>query len=137
MTEKVEEQPKLTAKFIKLNNGEDIVAYVLEENDKFIRIQKPMEVHIDNDLPTARQMLNVREWIPPLIVKTDTVDLPMDYVLLVMELTEHFHTEFGDIVSYFYSVTPRDKKKPSKKDAKVVSISDIFGKNKGGGGSVH
>lgn len=136
------EQPKLIAKFIKLHNGEDLVAYVLEQNDEFIRIQKPMEIHMENDLPSARQMLNVREWIPPLIVKVDVVELPLSDVMLVLELTEHFQREFGDIVSFFYNVKPVERDTESKsKGAKVVKISDIFGgngpKGSGNNGPMH
>lgn len=128
------EQPKLTAKFIKLKNGEDIVAYVLEDTDEYIRVQKPMEVHLHNDLPTAKQILNVREWIPPLIVKVDTVDVPKSQVLLVMELTDSFQTEFTSIVEYFYAVKPVERNVDAKtKGAKVVKISDIFS----GGGTKH
>lgn len=132
MTSKKKE-PVLTAKFIKMMNGEDIVAYVLEENEHFIRIQKPMEVHIQNDLPSAKQMLNVREWIPPLIVKVDVVEIPLTQVLMVMELTDSFQREFADIISYFYSVKPVERDAARNKSGKVVSISDIFGKDKGGG----
>lgn len=113
-------------KYYKLMNGEDIVAYELSESETHILIKQPMSVMIENDLSGARQLLNVREWLPPIVTKGDEVQLPKTHVIFTLEVNDSFKDEFKDVVAYFYGVVPKKRKVRSEdKERKVVSIANF------------
>lgn len=113
-------------KFYKLVNGQDIVAYELSVSEHSILIKQPMAIVIENDFGSAKQLLNVREWLPPIITKGDEVNLPKIHVLFSMDVNESFTEEFKDVVAYFYGVKPKKKVRVEKSDdRKVVSLASF------------
>lgn len=109
-------------KFYKLKTLEDIVAYQLQDGDGFYRIRRPLAFSVENEMGTGRQLLNVREWIPPIVSAVEEVCIPKEFVLFTTDVKESFKEEFQDAVNYLYGVTPRKRTKPSN-TGKVVPIA--------------
>jgi hypothetical protein len=119
----------LPVKLIKLKNGEDIVAYLLNETDTQITVKRPLAFSIENEPMYGRQMLNVREWIAPIVAATDTIPLDKDFIIYITDVKESFVEEFKEAVAYLYGVTPR--KRSSKRDTveasgKVVPFASMM-----------
>lgn len=113
-------------KFYKLKNLEDIVAYELESTDEnFYRVKRPLAFSVENEPESGRQMLNVREWIPPIVSAVEEILLPKAFVLFSTDVRDSFKEEFTDAVNYLYGVTPR-KKSTASKSAKVVPFASIL-----------
>jgi hypothetical protein len=100
-------------KFYKLTTNEDIVAYEMEVCKGHYKIARPLAFSIENEIIAGRQMMNVREWLPPLVCSTEIIFLPKEYVMFATDVNESFKVEFKDAVDYLYSVTPRKRGKTS------------------------
>lgn len=120
----------LPVKFIKLKNGQDLVAYILSEDDKVITLKRPLAFTVENEPMYGRQMLNVHEWVAPIVAATDTVPLDKDFVIFVTEVKDSFRLEFKDAVEYLYGVTPRkrDRSRSSEANAagKVIPFASMM-----------
>ena len=123
---------KLPLLFIKLKNGDDIVGYVVHRDESSIKLKRPLVVWVDNDMDSGRQYLQVREWIPPIVVTSDETDISLSDIMLTMDVLERFHKEYGDVAEYFYDVTPVPLpehksrwKKPKSGGGKVVRLCDL------------
>lgn len=118
----------LPVKLIKLKNGEDLVAYLVSETDTQIVLKRPLAFTIENEPMYGRQMLNVREWVAPIVAATDTIPLDKDFVIFVTEVKDTFMSEFKDAVEYLYGVTPRkrDRKGVANSEGKVVPFAAMM-----------
>ena len=113
-------------KFYKLNTLEDIVAYQLEETDTHYRIRRPLAFRVENEMVTGRQMLNVREWIPPIVSAVEEINLPKTLVVFTTDVRDSFKEEFRDAVEYLYGVTPKKRVKTAEKGSKVVPFASLM-----------
>lgn len=112
-------------KFYKLKTLEDIVAYQLQDGDGFYKIRRPLAFSVENEVGTGRQLLNVREWIPPIVSSVEEVCIPKEFVLFSTDVKDSFKEEFQDAVNYLYGVTPRKRNKPTG-TGKVVPIASMM-----------
>lgn len=115
----------LVPRFYKLMTGEDIVAYELMEDEESYELMRPLAIHIDTNPIIGKAFLHVREWIPPVATKGDTLVISKKLVMLTMECNDEFKAEFKEFSDYFYEVQmgqmKKDiKKQDEKKDRKVV-----------------
>lgn len=107
-------------KYYKLKTNEDIVAYEVEDNDFTYKIHRPLSFTVINEVQGGRQMLNVREWVPPIVCANDTVVLPKEYVMFSTDVKETFKEEFRDATEFLYSVEPTLSKKKDSIDAPIM-----------------
>ena len=111
-------------RFYKLTTGEDIVAYEVADKENCVTLKQPMAVFIENNFVAGRQLVLAREWMPPIIVEKDVIDLPKSLVVFSTECSDSFALEFKELVEYFYCVEPVKKKKGKvdgeKESRKVV-----------------
>ena len=119
----------LPIKLLKLKNGEDIVAYLMEESDTQVTLKRPLAFTIENEPMLGRQMLNVREWVAPIVAASDTIPLDKDFIIFVTDVKESFAEEFKEAVNYLYGVTP--KKRTTKRDSmeaggKIVPFASMM-----------
>ena len=105
-------------KFYKLKTNEDIVAFEVQVCKGHIQIKRPLAFTVENEVMAGRQMLNVREWVPPIVCANDTVFLPKDYIMFSTDVKDSFKEEFLHATEFLYSVEPRKASKP--KGDKVV-----------------
>lgn len=118
----------LVPRFYKLMTGEDIVAYELLEDEESYELQRPLAIHIDTNPILGKAFLHVREWIPPIATKGDTLIISKKLVMLTMECNEEFKVEFKEFSDYFYDAQKdqmkedilKREKGEKKKDRKVV-----------------
>lgn len=116
----------LVPRFYKLMTGEDIVAYELMEDEESYELMRPLAIHIDTNPIIGKAFLHVREWIPPVATKGDTLVISKKLVMLTMECNNEFKAEFKEFSDYFYEVQMGQMKKDikkqdeKKKDRKVV-----------------
>jgi len=98
-------------KFYKLKTGENLVAFELESTELFYRLRRPLSFTVENEPLSGRQMLDVREWIPPIVCNTDEITLPKEFVMLSTEVKDSFRAEFDEASQFLYNVEPRHRKK--------------------------
>jgi hypothetical protein len=103
-------------RFYKLKTNEDIVAFELENLDGLFRIRRPLSISVDNEVMGGRQLLNVREWVPPIVCSTDEIYLPKEYVMFSTDVKESFKEEFIHATEYLYSVESVKKSRTTKSD---------------------
>lgn len=112
----------LVPRFYKLMTGEDIVAYELLEDEENYELKRPLAIHIDTNPILGKAFLHVREWIPPVATKGDTLLISKKLVMLTMECNDEFKAEFKEFSDYFYEVQmgqmKQDIKKPEKEEKK-------------------
>jgi hypothetical protein len=118
MHQPVPDQPAI--RFYKLKTNEDIVAFELESTELYYRIRRPLAFSVENEVMGGRQMLNVREWLPPIVCGTDEVFLPKEYVLFATEVRESFKDEFTHAVEFLYNVSPRKRSSRSREDIPMM-----------------
>lgn len=119
-------QEETVIKFYKLNTLEDIVAYQIEETETHYRIRRPLAFRVENEVITGRQMLNVREWIPPIVSSVEEINLPKSVVIFTTDVRDSFKEEFQDAVNYLYGVTPKKRPKSPEKAANVIPFASLM-----------
>lgn len=105
----------LVPRFYKLMTGEDIVAYELLEDEESYELMRPLAIHIDTNPIIGKAFLHVREWIPPIATKGDTLIISKKLVMLTMECNDEFKVEFKEFSDYFYEVQKSQMKEDIKK----------------------
>lgn len=105
----------LVPRFYKLMTGEDIVAYELLEDEESYELMRPLAIHIDTNPIIGKAFLHVREWIPPIATKGDTLVISKKLVMLTMECNDEFKVEFKEFSDYFYEVQKSQMKEDIKK----------------------
>lgn len=114
-------------KFYKLKNLEDIVAYQVDEDANHYRIKRPLAFMVENEPGSGKQMLDVREWIPPIVSAVEEISLSKEFVLFTTDVRDSFKEEFTDAVNYLYGVTPVKKdRSTSTKTGKVVPFASML-----------
>jgi hypothetical protein len=111
-------------KFYKLRNGEDIVAFEIESLESHYNIRRPLLVKVENEVLAGRQMLNVREWVPPIVCANDTVLLPKELVVFSTDVKNSFKEEFKDATDYLYNVVPKKKQPRTPSDSTLIHSSN-------------
>lgn len=114
----------LVPRLYKLMTGEDIVAYELLEDEESYELQRPLSISIDNNVILGKAFMHVREWIPPIAAKGDTLVLSKKMVMLTMECNEEFIKEFKELSDYFYLTQPLQMKEDAKKERKEAEKED-------------
>jgi hypothetical protein len=109
-------------KFIKLNNGEDLIAEIETETDKEYSLKNPMKVVIDMDLESSKQIIFLHPWLPTGIVQLNTIKLPANIVYLTTDV-------LADISEYYSNMAAEVEmsetlKKKQKKRKKKTSPSN-------------
>jgi hypothetical protein len=109
--------------FIKLRHGEDLVAYLLEENETSFHIKRPMLINVMSDMQTGKQMISVKEWMPPIITDMDDAFISKKDIYLSAPVRDSFKEEITGVINYFYSVEPIRRVRKSSNSAPSSSSS--------------
>jgi hypothetical protein len=108
-------------KFYKLKTNEDLVAFEEEDNGEAYKIRRPLSFFVENENGAGRQMLNVKEWVPPIVCANDTVYLSKELVMFSMDVKETFKEEFIRATDHLYNITP---KRADQKNLHPVLLRD-------------
>lgn len=120
-------------RLVKLKNGEDVIAFV-EDHGEFIELTRPIQLLFESvDEIDSEQVVNVREWLPPLIADTESVMINKDNILFVVEVKKNFSEHFMTVSRMFFEYSEivnneRDRKRLLQEtaDQTVVSLEDIL-----------
>lgn len=120
-------------RLVKLKNGEDVIAFVADHGE-FLELTRPIQLLFESlDEIDSEQVVNVREWLPPLIADTESVMISKDNVLFVVEVKKTFSEHFMTVSRMFFEYSEvvnneRDRKRLLQEtaDQTVVSLEDIL-----------
>jgi hypothetical protein len=117
-------------RFIKLKQGEDMVAFFLGETETHITVRRPLAVRIENDFSSGRQLLEVREWLPPILTDVEEATINKADIMIITAVRESFVEEFVNVVNYFYSVRPKKQETKAIVDrADSKNVLPFFGRD--------
>lgn len=121
-------------RFIKLKNGDDLVAYVKELPDNKTEIARPIQMIFEViDEVDDQQILSMKEWLPPLVVQSDSVVIDSSEIMFTTKLKRAFLDHFINLSGLIFDYDTmaelnREKKKllQESADKTVVSFEDIM-----------
>lgn len=119
-------------RFIKFKNGENIIAHTKDEYDTHIEIARPIALIFENyGEDDDQQIVKIKEWLPPLIAKFDTVTIDKKEIFFILEVQSLFLEHYLEISDMFFNILPKeeDKKRKAIKeqaDKTVISLEDIL-----------
>jgi hypothetical protein len=89
-------------KLIRLNSGEDIVAYLEEEDNNYLLLT-PMAVFVKR-LNSGKTIMMISTWLPNELVEDEIISISKDKVLLVMqpkkELLVYYQKSLDELDGY-------------------------------------
>ena len=89
-------------KLIRLNSGEDIVAYLEEEDNNYLLLT-PMAVFVKR-LNSGKTLMMISTWLPNELVEDEIINISKDKVLLVMqpkkELLVYYQKSLDELDGY-------------------------------------
>jgi hypothetical protein len=116
-----------TTKFVKLRNGEELVALV-EEFPNNVILEKPVSFTIDNFFEDGKQLINFRDWLPASMVKVNEVALPATEVMFTLEVSEDFAEYYVSVCDYLFNTKPikKNKKISTDDENKIISMAEAI-----------
>lgn len=115
-------------RFIKLKNGENIVAHV-EEKEDFISLERPIALVFDtfDQDDEDQQIISIKEWVPPLIAKFVSVPVDRKDIFFILEVQASFIDHYLDVSNAFFTITPEENRATRLPgEDNVFSIEDIL-----------
>ena len=79
-----------------------------------------------------QQLVKIKEWIPPLIARFQTVTIDKKDIFFILEVQDMFVEHYLELSELFFEVTPKDEEEKRKKaikehsDNSIVSLEDIW-----------
>jgi hypothetical protein len=111
-------------KFIKLNNGEDLIAEIEDSNEMQFTFKNPMKIIVDTDLETSKQIIFLHPWLPSGVVQMNSINLPSNVVFLTTEVLDDVRDYYVNMVSEV-EMSEMIKKKQKRKKKKVASSEPL------------
>lgn len=105
---------------LRMNTGEDVIGDILHENVSELYIENPMEINLEADVRTGKNILLLNHWIPRSIVKNSGVRLRQTDIMFRMDPTD-------DIEEYYISSIKRMKEvleASSREDKQTESMTE-------------
>ena len=115
-------------KFLRLSNGEDIIAAIKSSTKSTFLVENPMRVIVDTDLDAGRQTIYMHNWMPQGIAKDNGCNLNLKDIIFTAEVEE-------DIIDYYkgvvfemiedrgtYKRTDKKEKLFSNNNSKVITF---------------
>lgn len=121
-----------TVRFIRLRNGDDIVAFTIELPTTLV-IRRPIGIQIESLFEVNKQIVTMYEWLTPSIADYETLSLDMSDVMFCLPVQVDFETrylEMADILFDPENYMDRSKrKKKSKKEQRTERVGNQDGNN--------
>lgn len=112
----------IPVRFYKLKNGENLVAFEVKDERDHYTISRPLSFTVDNEVGGGRQMLNVKEWLPPIVCSSDSVMLLKEFVMFSTAVKESFKEEFDYASEYLYSVEAVKKSRRTQSPTDPIPV---------------
>jgi len=104
-------------KYIKLNNGEDLVSEIETENELEYTLINPMKIVVNTDLESSRQLIFLHPWLPTGVVTENSAQIHASVIFLtstVLQDIEDYYTNMVDEISMNETIKKKSKRKKSK-----------------------
>lgn len=117
----------LATSFIRLLNGDDIIAEVVSATKIKMVIKNPMLILNNLELEEGRQTLIMYPWIPQGIALGNTAEILLKNVLLINEIEPEIKDYYDGIVEHAFAQKPKvvasTAAKASDKGKNIVEFS--------------
>jgi len=118
------DKQKRNVKFIKLNNGEDLIAEIEDSNESQFVFKNPMKIIVDTDLETSKQIIFLHPWLPSGVVQVNSINLPSNVIFLTTEVLDDVRDYYVNMVSEV-EMSEMIKKKQKRKKKKVAASESL------------
>jgi hypothetical protein len=118
------DKQKRNVKFIKLNNGEDLIAEIEDSNESQFVFKNPMKIIVDTDLETSKQIIFLHPWLPSGVVQVNSINLPSNVIFLTTEVLDDVREYYINMVSEV-EMSEMIKKKQKRKKKKIVTSESL------------
>jgi hypothetical protein len=106
-------------KFLRLSNGEDIIAVIKGSTRSTFLVENPMRVIVDADLDAGKQTIYMHNWMPQGIAKDNGCNLNLKDIIFTAEVEEDIIDYYKGVV--FEMIEDRGTYKRTDKKEKVLS----------------
>jgi hypothetical protein len=106
-------------KFLRLSNGEDIIAVIKGSTRSSFLVENPMRVIVDADLDAGKQTIYMHNWMPQGIAKDNGCNLNLKDIIFTAEVEEDIIDYYKGVV--FEMIEDRGTYKRTDKKEKVLS----------------
>ena len=106
-------------KFLRLSNGEDIIAAIKSSTNSTFLVENPMRVIVDADLDAGRQTIYMHNWMPQGIAKDNGCNINIKDIIFTAEVEEDIMDYYRGVV--FEMIEDRGTYKRTDKKEKVLS----------------
>jgi hypothetical protein len=114
----------LSLVFLKLRSGDDIVGYLLPKTEPHTHhhLSRPLHINVETDLASGRQMIEVKECLPPILVELENMSFAIEDVVILTPIRDSFREELDSVIKLFYSVkpVPRDRARVKREDGDKI-----------------
>ena len=118
------DKQKRNVKFIKLNNGEDLIAEIEDSNESQFVFKNPMKIIVDTDLETSKQIIFLHPWLPSGVVQVNSINLPSNVIFLTTEVLDDVREYYINMVSEV-EMSEMIKKKQKRKKKKIGTSESL------------
>ncbi len=121
---------KKNIKFVKLNNGEDLIAEISTENELEYMFIHPMKIIVDTDLESSKQIIFLHPWLPTGVVQQKGIQLHASVIFLITDVQDDVREYYTNMVTEVeMSETLKSKQKQKKRKTKSVSETPVMEDN--------
>lgn len=114
-------------RFIRLRNGDDLVAYTTELPTSIV-VRRPIGIQIETIIEMNKQIVTMYEWLSPSVAKYESITLNMEDVLLCLPVQDDFGERYVSMCDILFApeayegrMKPKKKKKTLKEELQEKS----------------
>lgn len=129
-------------RFIRLTNGEDIVAEVQNVANGRIVVNNPLKVLYTPSMNTGYLSISLMQWVFTRISKQQTFDMDLTNVLIMTDAEDDLKSHYEDSMDTFDKATDDDEEddidfSTLEGDEGIEMLKNLMDKIKGGKGRLH
>lgn len=129
-------------RFIRLTNGEDIVAEVLDVANGRIVINNPLKILYTPSLNTGYLSISLMQWVFTRISKQQKFDMDMTNVLVMTDPEDNLKSHYNESLNTFDKANDDDEEddidfNTLEGDEGIEMLKNLMDKIKGGKGRLH
>ena len=113
-------------RYVKLNNGDDLISEISTENELEYTFVNPMKVIVNTDVVNHRQAIFLYPWLPTSVVKSNAVQIHASFIFCTTEVlkdVEEYYINMILEIEMSEKIKSSTKKRKSKKNA-VKEVED-------------
>ena len=123
-----EERPK--AKFLRLKNGDDLIAETVETEDKdgvYYTVFNPLKVFYSPSESIGYLSIAFMPWVFPKICDNQEFNIHDDDLLLISDISEKMNTYYWENIDYLHNKSSeKTVKETEEEQLDEASLSDII-----------